>query len=36
MFVVLVEIAFIERTKVATESHPFDPVNVTEYVPAVL
>ena len=34
MFVVLVVVVFKVRFNVAMESHPFDPVNVTEYVPA--
>ena len=34
MFVVLVEVLFNVRISVAIESHPFEPVKVTEYVPA--
>jgi hypothetical protein len=35
ILVVLVETAFCVSIKVATESHPTELVNVTEYVPAV-
>src|SRR6202012_2403550 len=35
VFVVLVEVAFCVKFKVAMESHPTAFVNVTEYVPAI-
>ena len=35
IFVVLVEVVFLVKIKVAMESHPTEFVNVTEYVPGV-
>ena len=35
VFVVLVEVAFCVKFKVAIESHPTELTNVTEYVPGI-